>query len=118
MALALNPMNWPTGYSEKEPGRNEVIFSGKDSLFWSSVNHSTSHCVVFNMNAGPGVGVGVGVGVAVGSAQLAIRVRSLSIVTAIVADAGDAVAGITPAHKTKSNTHLAVSTTTVPASYL
>jgi len=74
--------------------------------------------VVFNVSAGPGVGVGEGVGVALGSEQLAIRVRFLSIVTEIVADAGDAVAGTTPPHETKSNRHLAVSTTTVPASYL
>lgn len=93
-----------------------MIFSGKDSLFWSRVNQATSHWVVFNVNAGPGVGEGVGV--ALGSAQLAIRVLSLSIVTVIVVDSDDAMAGTTPSHDTKSNRHLAVSTTTVPASYL
>jgi hypothetical protein len=96
----------------------ELIFNGKDSSFWSSVNQATSHWVVFNVNAGPGVGVGEGVGVSLGSAQIAISVRSLSIVTAIIADAGGAVAGTTPPHETKSNRHLAVSKTTVPASYL
>ena len=69
------------------------------------------------MAVGDGVGVAVGVWVGGASAHLAVRTMSLLTVTAMDAEVGDAVEGTSPAHDTKPKRHVAVSTTTVPASY-
>ena len=69
------------------------------------------------MAVGDGVGVAVGVWVGGGSAHIVVRTMSLFTVTAMDAEVGDAVDGTSPAHDTKPKPHVAVRTTTGPASY-